>query len=198
MDTTTVILIVVVVVLVLALIAALVAPRMRQRRRSKGLQNRFGPEYDRTVDATGDRAAAEDDLVRRSEHREALDIRPLESGARQRYADEWREVQKRFVDAPGTAIADADALVTRVMQDRGYPVDDFEQRVDDISVDHPAVVDDYRAAHRVAIANDRGEAGTEDLRQALVRYRSLFDRLLDDGRGDDVAADPDRHDREAR
>lgn len=194
MDTTTVIVIAVVVLLLVLLLAAVLAPRLRQRRRSQALQNRFGPEYDRAVDASGDRSTAEEHLERRVERREQLDIRPLEPTARQRYADEWRETQKRFVDAPGDAVHEADSLVTRVMRDRGYPVDDFERRVDDVSVDHPGVVDDYRAAHRVAIAHDRGEAGTEDLRQALVHYRSLFDRLLSDGNGAAPSAATGRHD----
>ncbi|HEY8340100.1 MAG TPA: hypothetical protein VIK95_09540 [Egibacteraceae bacterium] len=192
MDTTTVIVIAVVVLLLVLLLAAVLAPRLRQRRRSQELQDRFGPEYDRTVDASGDRSAAEEHLERRVEQREQLDIRPLESGARQRYAEAWRETQKRFVDAPGDAVREADTLVTRVMRDRGYPVDDFERRVDDISVDHPGVVNDYRTAHRVAVAHDRGEAGTEDLRQALVSYRSLFDQLLGDGAAPTTA--PAHHD----
>ena len=194
MDTTTVILIVVVVVLLIA-IAALAAPRLRERKRSKGLKGRFGPEYDRTVEETGDRTTAEDDLERREQRRRQLDIRPLEPAARQRYADEWRETQKRFVDSPSDAIRGADQLVNRVMRDRGYPVDDFEQRAQDVSVDHPGVVQDYRAANRVAAANERGEAGTEDLRQALVHYRSLFDRLLDDGH---EPRDTSHSEREAR
>lgn len=192
MDTTTWILIAVVVVL-LIVIVGLALPRVRERKRSKDLQDRFGPEYDRAVDRAGDRGDAEQELERRTERRAQLDIRPLAPAARQRYADEWRETQKRFVDAPDDAIGRADELVSRVMRERGYPIDDFEQRADDISVDHPGVVEDYRAANHVAIANKRGEADTEDLRRALVSYRSLFDRLLDDGQ------EPrDTHDRQQK
>ena len=199
MDTTTLI-IIAVVVLAIVVIAALMVPRMREKarekKRSKSLKDRFGPEYDRTVDATGDRQAAEDDLERREQRRSQLDIRPLEPAAHQQYAEAWRETQKRFVDSPGDAIRSANDLVNRVMRDRGYPVDNFEQRAEDVSVDHPGVVEDYRAANRVAVANERGDAGTEDLRQALVHYRSLFDRLLGDGHEGRDTADPSH--REAR
>jgi hypothetical protein len=185
MDETTIILVGVIALLVVILIVGLVVPKVRAQRHRKNLQNRFGPEYERTVRKEGDRDAAEAELERRQEHRAALDIRPLEPGERDRYAAEWRDTQKRFVDEPAAAIRDADRLVTQVMRDRGYPTDDFDQRADDISVDHPGVVEDYRAANAIARSNERGEAGTEDLRQGLVHYRSLFDRLL----GTDDASD---------
>ena len=175
MDTGLVIAIVVVVVL-LALLAFFAG---RQRRRRQ-LKDRFGPEYDRTVEQAGDRRAAEAELLERAEHRQRLDIIPLEPEARARYIEAWRNTQARFVDEPGEATREADRLITSVMRDRGYPVDDFEQRAADISVDHPQVVDDYRAAQAIAAANERSEAGTEDLRQALVHYRSLFEELLED------------------
>ena len=104
---------------------------------------------------------------------------PLDDAARDRYLDEWRDVQTRFVDEPSSALGDADRLVTRVMQDRGYPMDKFEQRAADISVDHPHVVEHYRAAHAVSVASDRDEASTEDLRQGVVHYRALFEELLE-------------------
>lgn len=186
MDTTVVVLIVVGLLVIIGAVIMLV-PQLRRRRRSAELQDRFGPEYERVVDTTGDRRSAEEELLRRQERRAQFDIRPLEPEERRRYAGAWREAQKRFVDSPDRAIGEADELVTRVMRDRGYPVDDFAQRAEDLSVDHPGVVQDYRAANRVAVAHERGETTTEDLRQALVHYRSLFDRLLDDGqepRGD--------------
>ena len=186
MDTAVLILIAVVVVLVVVVVLLLV-PRLREKKRSRELKNRFGPEYDRAVDATGDRLSAEEDLERREERRAEFDIRPLEPAQRRRYADAWRETQKRFLDSPGDAIGEADELVTRVMRDRGYPIDDFAQRAEDLSVDHPGVVEDYRAANHVAMAHERGEASTEDLRRALVHYRSLFDRLLHDDQGSNDA-----------
>jgi hypothetical protein len=181
MDTWVWIVIVAAVVVACLLIAALA---LRGRRR-RALQERFGPEYDRAVDATGDRRAAEAELHEREERHEELDIRELTPAARDRYFDEWRVVQARFVDAPGDAVNEADRLVQQVMRDRGYPVDDFETRADAVSVDHPHLVENYRAGHGVWAANERGEATTEDLRQSLVHYRSLFEELL--GRG--VAAD---------
>jgi hypothetical protein len=175
MDTGLVIAIVVVVVLL-----ALLAFFAGRQRRSRRLQDRFGPEYDRTVEQAGDRRAAEAELRERAERRQKLDIIPLEPEARARYIEAWRNTQAQFVDEPAEATREADRLITSVMRDRGYPVDDFEQRAADISVDHPQVVDDYRAAHAIAAANDRSEASTEDLRQALVHYRSLFEELLED------------------
>src|SRR5215216_4008928 len=175
MDTGLVIAIVVVLVLL-----ALLAFFAGRQRRSRRLQDTFGPEYDRTVTQTGDRRAAEAELRERTERRERFDIVPLEPEARARYIEAWRNTQAQFVDEPVVATREADRLITSVMRDRGYPVDDFEQRAADISVDHPQVVDDYRAAHAIAARNDRSEATTEDLRQALVHYRSLFEELLED------------------
>jgi hypothetical protein len=170
---------VVAIVVVLVLLALLAFFAGRQRR-SRKLQDRFGPEYDRTVSQAGDRRSAEAELQDRTERRQQLDIVPLEPEARTRYLEAWRNTQAQFVDDPVEATREADRMITSVMRDRGYPVDDFEQRAADISVDHPQVVDDYRAAHAIAAANDRSEASTEDLRQALVHYRSLFEELLED------------------
>jgi hypothetical protein len=147
-------------------------------RRRRGLRERFGPEYDRTVSRTG-RREAEAELAEREEKRERLQIVPLASEARERYLASWQTLQGRFVDQPSQAVADADRLVTDVMRDRGYPMDDFEQRSADISVDHPGVVENYRAAHRIHTADRDGEASTEDLRQAVVHYRALFAELLE-------------------
>ena len=178
---------IVIVVAVVIVIGVIVMSASRTRR-TRRLQEGFGPEYDRTVETTGDRKTAERELEERRERREALDIRELAPAARERYASEWRDVQVRFVDDPGAAVREADTLVQRVMRERGYPTDDFEQRAADVSVDHPHVADQYRAAHSVWSANERGEASTEDLRQSLVHYRSLFDELLGTGGADDALA----------
>jgi hypothetical protein len=172
-------------ILVVLVLLALLAFFAGRQRRSRKLQDTFGPEYDRTVEEAGDRRAAETELEERAERRQGFDIVPLEPEARARYMEAWRHTQAQFVDEPAEATREADRLITSVMRDRGYPVDDFDQRAADLSVDHPQVVDDYRAAHAIAAANDRSEASTEDLRQALVHYRSLFEELLED-------RDPDR------
>ena len=169
-----------VAILVVLILLALLAIFAGRQRRSRKLQDTFGPEYDRTVEEAGDRRAAETELQERTERRAGFDIVPLEPEARTRYIEAWRNTQAQFVDEPVEATREADRLITSVMRDRGYPVDDFEQRAADNSVDHPQVVDDYRAAHAIAAANDRSEASTEDLRQALVYYRSLFEELLED------------------
>jgi hypothetical protein len=148
-------------------------------RRTARLRERFGPEYDRTVESAGDRRDAERELAERARRREELDIRPLSPAARSRYAEQWHVTQERFVDRPEDAVGAADTLVTTVMRERGYPVDEaFEQRAADVSVDHPHVVDNYRAARRIATAAATGDATTEDLRQAMVCYRALFEELL--------------------
>ena len=167
-------------ILVVLILLALLAIFAGRQRRSRKLQDTFGPEYDRTVEEAGDRRAAETELQERTERRAGFDIVPLEPEARARYIEAWRNTQAQFVDEPVEATREADRLITSVMRDRGYPVDDFDQRAADISVDHPQVVDDYRAAHAIAAATDRSEASTEDLRQALVHYRSLFEELLED------------------
>jgi hypothetical protein len=171
--------------IVLAVIAALVVIAivvlaMRSRASTK-LKSRFGPEYARAVEASGGKAKAEAELRDRQKRVEKLDIRPLAGADRTRFTERWSAVQTRFVDDPGAAVGDADALVGEVMAARGYPMVDFDQRAADISVDHPAVVDNYRAGHAIALTHAKGQASTEDLRQAMVRYRSLFDELVADG-----------------
>ena len=153
-----------------------------QKRRSKQLREGFGPEYDHAVREHGDRRRAESDLQERQKRVERLHIRDLSPEERARFADAWRSTQARFVDDPPATIAEADRLVGEVMETRGYPVGDFEQRSADISVDHPHVVTNYRAAHAIAGAQERGEASTEDLRQAMVHYRALFEELLESAR----------------
>jgi hypothetical protein len=167
---------IVVVIVVLVVLAVLLG----RKRRSDRLQEQFGPEYERTVSRSADRREAESELVARAKHRRELDIVPLEPAAKSRYEQEWLSTQGRFVDDPAGATQAADALVARVMQDRGYPVDDdFEQQAAVVSVDHPQVAENYRAAHAISRANEGGLASTDDLRQAFVHYRSLFAQLLD-------------------
>ena len=175
MNSTTVMVIVAVVVLivVIALISMIV-----RRGKSQRLKSRFGPEYERTVQETGNRTKAEKDLESRQKRREQLEIKPLDPGLRERYAREWQQVQADFVDAPSDAVRRADQLITQVMRERGYPTDNFEQRSSDVSVDHPGVVEDYRAAHKISMANRENHASTEDLRLAMKHYRSIFDDLL--------------------
>ena len=171
-------LIIVAVVIIAILIAAVWWYSMRQR--SAKLQEKFGPEYERTVAEKGDTRKAEDELTDRQKRVSKLEIKPLAADERRRFNDEWRAVQARFVDEPSAAVRDADTLVGRVMEARGYPVGDFEQRAADVSVDHPTVLEHYRAAHAVALRHAQGQASTEDLRQAMVNYRALFDELLDE------------------
>ena len=174
---TTVLVVIVVVVVLLAAAAALALPRMRRRR----LQQQFGPEYERTVQSTGDQRSAEEDLRQREQRRKELEIHALDPGARNAYAQRWRGAQERFVDTPGQAVGDADTLVQQVMRDRGYPVGDFDQQARDVSVDHADVVSEYHAAHEISQLNERGNASTEQLRAAMVHYRALFAVLLDEG-----------------
>jgi hypothetical protein len=167
---------IVVGVLVLAVIGWLVW----QRQRSEQLKARYGPEYTRTVNELGDTRRAESELIKRQERVAALDIRPLSAAQQTRFQQQWRVVQTRFVDDPKGAVTDADALVEDAMRTRGYPVSDFDQRAADLSVHHPRVVENYRAARDIAHRHRRGEATTEDLRQAMVYYRELFQDLLED------------------
>jgi FtsZ-interacting cell division protein ZipA len=149
-----------------------------RRRQSRRLRSTFGPEYERSVSMSG-RRDAESELAAREKRREQFDIRALDPAARQRYAEAWRDTQARFVDSPEQATREADHLVIEVMRERGYPMEDFDQRAADVSVDHPTVVESYRAAHTTSLANEQGEASTEDLRQAMVHYRALFVELLE-------------------
>jgi len=166
-------------IIAVILLAAVVVWLFLDRRRSMRLRSRFGPEYERTVRESGDRRRAESDLERREKRVERLHIQPLAMRDRERFLAAWRADQARFVDDPAGAVTEADQLVQEVMRTRGYPVADFEQRVEDISVDHPHLVQNYRAAREVAMRHRRGEASTEDLRKALVYYRGLFDELLE-------------------
>ena len=150
------------------------------RRRSRQLQDKFGPEYERTVAEHGGRRDAESELRDREQERDKLTIRPLSERSRERYQDQWEKVQSAFVDNPSGAVSQADRLVTEVMRERGYPVDDFDRQAAIVSVDHPEVVSNYREAHTIYESFERGDASTEDLRQAMTHYRALFDELLTD------------------
>ena len=150
---------------------------VRQQRTAK-LRRRFGPEYDHAVREHGTRKA-EGVLLEREKRVEKFPVRALNADERERFITEWRALQSRFVDDPRVAVNDADQLVNRVMEARGYPMADFEQRAADVSVDHPRVVTNYRAAHEIALRHRQGQATTEDLRQAMIYYRSLFDELLE-------------------
>ena len=170
--------ILVILIVAVLVVAVIVGAMQMQRRRSARLQDRFGPEYQQVVADVGSRRAGESELADREERREALDIRPLDADARGQYSAAWQDVQARFVDSPNDAVGEADRLVHQVMRERGYPMDDFDQRAADISVDHAGVVSDYRAAHDISERNDAGQASTEDLRLAMVHYRALFQDLL--------------------
>jgi hypothetical protein len=172
-------LVVLIVIVAVALLA--VAFLLGKQRRTQGLRERFGPEYQRTVARMGDRRAGEAQLAEREQRRDQLEVVELDPATRSRYAEAWRATQGKFVDDPVVATREADELVSNVMRDRGYPVDDFDRRADDVSVDHPRVAENYRAAHAVSVANERGLASTDDLRQAFVHYRSLFEELLNPG-----------------
>ncbi len=169
----------VLILVALVIVGILVALSIMQRQRSEKLKERFGPEYDRVVDEYGDTGRAEQELAAREKRVEAFHIRPLSAAERARFSDAWLAIQARFVDNPSGAIIDADRLVKEVMETRGYPTGDFEQRAADISVDHPAVVTNYRAARDIAEAHRNGGADTEQLRQAMVHYRALFEDLLE-------------------
>jgi hypothetical protein len=167
-----------VVVVALIVVIGLVT-RETRRRQSARLQRRFGPEYARTVTQRGDRSKAEAELLAREKRVEKLKLMSLSSEDQARFTEAWRTLQTRFVDNPRGVVADADRLVRDLMVKRGYPMGDFERRAADISVDHPRVVDAYRSARAIAVRDERGEASTEELRKAVVYYRTLFDDLLE-------------------
>lgn len=155
-----------------------------RRNRSAALRDHFGKEYDRTVESTGSRTQAEQELVARAEEANSFDIRPLSAAERDRYRDDWRRIEARFVERPTTAVVEADELVTDVMRTRGYPMADFEKHAALLSVKHPRVVEHYRAGHAIIAGPVRPGGSTEELRQAVLHYRSLFEELVTDGGGD--------------
>jgi hypothetical protein len=164
---------------VVLVLSAFAAWFFYQKKQSHRLQQRFGPEYGRTVDERGSQAKAESELKAREKRVERLNILPLASSDAARFSEAWNVLQGRFVDDPKGVFVRADQLVRELMSKRGYPMGDFERRAADISVNHPAVVDHYRAAQAIAVRNERGEADTEELRKAVVHYRALFNELLE-------------------
>ncbi|MGV0814212.1 hypothetical protein ABQF34_19780 [Mycolicibacterium boenickei] len=166
---------------IIVLLAVVVGAAMMRQKRSERLKEQFGPEYEHAVETTGGQRAAERELLARERKHNKLDIRELTAESRARYVEAWGVTQAEFIDNPSKSVGDADRLVTEVMRERGYPVDDFEQRAADVSVDHPEVVEHYRAAHILHLAQEQGEIGTEAQREAIVHYRSLFERLLGAG-----------------
>ena len=171
-------LIVAAVIVVLVIVGALVLYMRKRKNTTAELRGRFGPEYDRAVQQHGSERKAEAKLTDRETRVEMLKIRDLDPMERDRYLAQWQAVQSRFVDYPKGAVTEADELVCSLMQTRGYPVSDFEQRAADISVDHSRVMENYRAAHDIALRLGRGEVSTEELRAAMIHYRVLFDELV--------------------
>jgi hypothetical protein len=169
-----------IVIVVAVAVVAVVAFLFSRKRRSERLREHFGPEYDRVLRQEGDARKAEGVLEFREKRRQQFTIRPLAAADRSMFASRWNQVQAQFVDDPGGAVAVADALVIEVLQLRGYPIGEFEQRAADISVDYPLVVENYRAAHAIAMRHGAGQGTTEELRQAMVHYRALFQELLDE------------------
>jgi hypothetical protein len=170
--------IVIAVVAIVALVVLVLAINAFNRRRTQKLRAQFGPEYDRTVALAGGRTKAEARLAERSERVHKLNIRSLNSVERDAYLKEWGRVQALFVDSPAGAVVEADRLLGDLMTQCGFPVGDFEQRAADVSVDHPIVTQNYRAAHAIALRQASGQANTEDLRRAMIHYRALFDELV--------------------
>lgn len=172
----TILIAVIAVFIVIAVISFVLA----RKKRSHQLRERFGPEYDRVVRKEGEVRRAEGVLEMRAQRRQKFELRPLTAAAGSEFSERWRMVQAEFVDDPKGSVSQADQLVSEVMRARGYPMADFEQRAADVSVDHPVVVENYRAAHDIALRHSRGQASTEDLRKAMVHYRSLFEELLEE------------------
>jgi hypothetical protein len=173
MDTTTAIALTIIVFAALGVLAYVYFTEQKTKR----LRSRFGPEYSRTIEETGDRRRAEERLEKRAKRVEALSIHPLRPEERERYVASWRRIQTEFVDNPKSAVTRADELLGEVMAAQGYPMSDFDQRSADLSVEHPVVVQNYRAAHDIALRHRKGDATTEDLRQAMIHYRTLFNEL---------------------
>jgi hypothetical protein len=167
----------IIVLIVIAIIAFYFS-----RRRSEKLRERFGPEYERSVKESGNRRRAEEQLEQRAERVEKFHLRPIPPEDRARFTQEWDRVQAHFVDAPAGSVAEADQLLGDIMATCGYPMGDFEQRAADISVDHPVVTQNYRAAHEIAVRQASGQATTEDLRRSMIHYRALFEDLVNERR----------------
>ena len=182
------------VVVIIVLLAVVVGASMMRQKRSERLREQFGPEYEHAVEKAGGQRAAERELLARERKHNKLKINELSPESRTRYVEAWGVTQAGFVDNPSKSVGEADRLVTEVMRERGYPIDDFEQRAADISVDHPKVVEHYRAAHILHLAQDQGEIGTEAQREAIVHYRALFEQLV--GTVPETRADTDERARD--
>ncbi len=180
-------------ILIAALVAIVVAAVIviasfvSSRRKTQRLKRHYGSEYERLVSETGGQKAAENELIARERKHHELDIVPLTPSALTDFATRWHQVQTGFVDNPATAVGVADRLVTEVMRERGYPVDDFDQRASDISVDHPQIVENYRAAHGIHMSQQQGDVSTEQQREAFVHYRALFEKLLETTKDNDAS-----------
>ncbi|MBS1805213.1 MAG: hypothetical protein JST28_17780 [Acidobacteria bacterium] len=168
----------IIVAVAVLLIGVIIA--FAQRRRTEKLRSRFGPEYERSLAESGDRRRAEAQLEKRAERVQKYHLRSLAAEDRSRFTEQWDRVQAHFVDAPAGAVAEADQLLGDIMATCGYPMGDFEQRAADISVDHPVVVQNYRSAHEIALRQAKGQSTTEDLRRAMIHYRTLFEDLVHD------------------
>jgi hypothetical protein len=170
----------IVAITVVVIAAAIVISFVVKSQRSQRLKDRFGPEYGRTVEETGSATRAEAKLEKLQKRVQGFKIRPLSADVRVDYLQAWHKIQARFVDDPRGALTEADKLIQKLMTDRGYPVTEFEQRTADISVDHPRVVEHYRAGHEISLQHSRGHASTEDMRRAMIHYRTLFAELADE------------------
>ena len=164
--------------LAVVLIIGIILWAVSRRSRTDKLREHFGSEYDRAVEKTGSRTAAEEGLIARAEEAKAIDIRPLSAAERERFAIDWKKIEAHFVERPTTAVVEADELVELVMRTRGYPMADFEKHTELLSVKHPRVVEHYRAGHAMIEKHEGGAASTEDLRQAMLHYRALFEDLI--------------------
>jgi hypothetical protein len=172
-------LIAVIIVLLLVVVGAVAYGATRTRGTgSRQLKERFGPEYDRVVEGKADRSEGEAELRRRLERHDQLEIRDLSAEQRERYVNEWRDVQRRFVDDPEATLGEADRLITQVMRDRGYPTEHFDQKIEDLSVDHADNINSYRKAHEIADRHERGGVSTDDLRLAMQHYRAVFEGIV--------------------
>ena len=176
MDTNTTTIVIAIVALLI--LVGLLSMAFTRRQRTKRLQERFGPEYDRAVSDIGDRRRAEEELEARLDHVKSLDIRPLSTEETERFTREWQLAQAEFVDEPLASLRKANGLIKEVMSAKGYPVDDFEQRAADISVDYPELVIDYRELRAIANKGDNEDVTTEEMRQAMVHARALFQNLV--------------------
>jgi hypothetical protein len=178
--------------IVVAVAVVIVAASVSSRRKTARLKQHYGQEYERLVSETGGQKPAEKELVARERKRDKLDIVALTAAAHSDFTTRWQQLQSGFVDDPATAVGVADRLVTEVMNERGYPVNDFDERAADISVDHPDIVENYRSAHGIHLSQEQSDVSTEQQREAFVHYRALFEKLLE------TTTDEDAHQEASR